>query len=394
MTLPLWPFAPNWGDPVTETLAWLTDVLESPSGAEQRRALRLAPRRGFGFSVVVRGHERTLFDLWVHTRAGASLALPVWPDVQQLGAPLAAGAVSIACRTTGFDFVAGGLAALLGDDALDAELLTVDAVAGSGIDLVDATTRDWPAGARLYPVRAARFAELPEVTRRSDDLLTADLRFELTAPSEWLAALPADTYRGAPLFAARPDEARDLTHGYESLTQVLDNEVGIPQVTDTAGRGFGVQQHRFSAYGRADQAALRTLAYGLRGRQRACWVPTHAADFEPLAVSGNTLTVRRCGYVDHAPLAPGRRDLYIELAGGAPQCRRITAAAVSGDDEALTLDGAALGVAASAITRVSFMQLMRLASDEVQIDHVTDADGLAQLAVTWRSVRDDLESAP
>ena len=62
------------------------------------------------------------------------------------------------------------------------------------------------------------------------------------------------------------------------------------------------------------------------------------------------------------------------------------------DTEVLTLDGGALGVAASSIARVSFMRLMRLATDEVEIEHITDADGVASTAVTWRGLRDDLEA--
>lgn len=394
MTLPLWPFTPNWASPVTETLAWLTDVLQSRTGAEQRRALRLAPRRSFGASVMAHKHERTLFDLWVHTRAGDTLALPIWPDVQLLAAPVAMGASAVPCRTEGFDFVAGGMAALVGDDALDAELLAVDVVTPTGITLADVTQQAWPAGARLYPVRAARFAELPAVTRKTDELLTAELRFALMEPCDWPAQLPATLYRDAPVLGQRPNEVRDLTHGYERLTELLDNDTGVPAVTDTAGRGFCVQQHRFTVYGRAEQTALRALLYALRGRQRACWVPTHAADLQPVTVSGTTLTVRRCGYTDHAPLAPGRRDLRIELASGAPLHRRITGAVAVGANEQLALDGAALGVSAPAITRVSFMQLMRLASDDVEIEHTTDADGLASTMVTWRSLRDDLETTP
>src|SRR5690606_19561232 len=40
-----WSFAPDWTDGVTESLAWLTDVLTSETLVEQRRALRQAPRR-------------------------------------------------------------------------------------------------------------------------------------------------------------------------------------------------------------------------------------------------------------------------------------------------------------------------------------------------------------
>lgn len=48
-----WAWPPNWADGVEERLEWLTDVLTSRSGMEQRRALRVAPRRSFEASFVV-----------------------------------------------------------------------------------------------------------------------------------------------------------------------------------------------------------------------------------------------------------------------------------------------------------------------------------------------------
>ena len=43
------------------------------------------------------------------------------------------------------------------------------------------------------------------------------------------------------------------------------------------------------------------------------------------------------------------------------------------------------------IHRISFMSLARLADDDVEIEHQTDADGLATATLNWRSVRSDLE---
>lgn len=45
--LPVWTISPDWSDGITETLEWLTGLLASPIGAEQRFGLRLTPRRSF-----------------------------------------------------------------------------------------------------------------------------------------------------------------------------------------------------------------------------------------------------------------------------------------------------------------------------------------------------------
>ncbi|KEH07460.1 hypothetical protein GY14_27050 [Delftia tsuruhatensis] len=178
-----WPFAANWDSPVKETLAWLTDVLQSPSGAEQRRALRLAPRRSFAFDVLVHAADRSRFDLWVHARGAQPVALPVWPDVQQLPVALSADGQVVECRTAGFDFAAGGMAMLLGAGPQDVELLHIDSLTPTGFDLVEPVLRDWPAGSRLFPTRAARLTELPAPVRLTDELARASLLSSCWSPA-------------------------------------------------------------------------------------------------------------------------------------------------------------------------------------------------------------------
>ncbi|MEL2255713.1 hypothetical protein, partial [Klebsiella pneumoniae] len=57
-----WPFAPDWADGVQESLEWLTELLTSTSGVEQRRSLRLSPRRSFEAEFYAEGRERVLLD--------------------------------------------------------------------------------------------------------------------------------------------------------------------------------------------------------------------------------------------------------------------------------------------------------------------------------------------
>lgn len=398
MALPLWTFPPNWGSSFKETLEWLTDVLQSPSGAEQRRALRLAPRRSFSFEVLVHQAERTRFDLWAHVLGAQPLALPIWTDAQYLGMPVAAGSSVIVASTAGYDFAAGGMAALASDELDTWELVDVEQVSAAGLTLASPALRSWPAGSRLLPVRKAMLKTLPEPVRLTDELARASVVFELLEPCSWPAQLPATLYRGKPVLESRPDESDDLTLGYERLTQRLDNQVGIPRITDTSGYGFVLQQHAWALWGRQEHTDFRSLLYGLRGRQVAIWVPTHASDLVAAGqVGGQTLQVKPCDYaelVNTGKARMGRQDIRIELVTGEALHRRITAAAAGATLETLALDQALpAGVSASDISRISFMALCRLADDSAEITHHTDADGLAKATLKFRGVRADLEAA-
>lgn len=391
-----WTFVPNWAEPVVEQLHWLTDVLASPRGGEQRRSLRIAPRRSLQAQILAEGAERALLDLALAGWGRRVWAVPVWPDVQRLPTALAAGAVRIDCATTDFDFRAGGLAMLRGESAFDSEAVEILAIDATGLDLKRATQTAWPAGTRLYPVRSARLAELPQATRRTARLWQAGVRFDMAEPADWAPALPLTLYRGCPVFTRAPDEARDLTRDYERLIQELDPGPSLPAVTDTAGNGFVLQEHRWLLAGRAERSAWRALMYGLRGQARPVWVPTHAHDLVPVAaIAGSTLTVERVGYARFGVGTWGRRDIRIELRDGTVLHRRVTGASESGATEALVLDAdVGAPIDAEQVARISYMALCRLASDEIEIEHLTDSDGLARAAVTWRGVHDDLESTP
>jgi len=72
--------------------------------------------------------------------------------------------------------------------------------------------------------------------------------------------------------------------------------------------------------------------------------------------------------------------------------RRINNAVEAGATETLTLSASLSGsaIAAGAIRRISFMALSTLASDEVEIDHVTDQDGVATVTLGWQAVVPDV----
>ncbi len=265
-----WTFAPDWADGVIERLTWATDILQSETGVEQRRALRLAPRREFEGPVIVDGRERQLLDLALFAWGARIWALPIWPDIQLTGTAIPAGVLTVPCQTTGLDFRAGGLAILRGESAFESETVEIDSIATTGLQLKRETQKSWPAGTRLYPVRSAQLVEQPTITRLTDMSSSADVRFELVEPSDWPAIMPTRLYRGSPVYEVPPDETEDLTNSYQRLLLTLDSGSAIPLTTDTANRAFPVQQHRWLELGRSERSALRSLLYAA---VRTRWPP-------------------------------------------------------------------------------------------------------------------------
>lgn len=389
-----WAFTPDWRSGVTELLEWLTDVMRSPTGREQRRALRLAPRRSFTARVIVDGLERQLLDLMLWNWASRIWAMPVWHDGQRLPASVAAGAVTIPCGTTGREFAAGGLALLRGARADQSEVVTIQSVLPDSLTLARPLTSGWARGTSIWPAVAARLTELPTLSRLTDRASETIVTFQQQAGGDAAAALPGESYRGRPVLGVAPDESEVLTTQVQRLLHELDSMTGPVHRVDSANRSFTLQSYRFLEYGRAGHVALRGLLHFLQGRQQALWLPTFADDLnlvETMPGVSTAMVVRNIGYFRYGGGA-GRRDIRIQLRSGAVFHRRIEAAsALDADREQLTLD-TALGqtVAPAEVVRISWLALCRLDQDAVEFLHETDADGIGKCQVLFRSVLDEL----
>lgn len=390
-----WIITPDWSAGVRERLEFKTDVMVAWSGAEQRRALRLSPRRLFEFDVVVGRRERRYMEASLFEWSAQVWGLPIWPDGQLLTSAVGAGATVINCDTVNRDFSVGGLAILIGPDAVSFEVLQTTSVAAGSLTLTQATISAWPAGTRLYPVRAARLSSYPRITRESGNYATLRPAFQTVEPCDWAPATGLPQYRGINVLENSPDSGTKPAASYERQALIVDPGTGTMSALDTAQAGFPAWTHSWWAQGRPARSALRALLYLLRGRQGELWVPSYQNDLKLAANAASSATqidVEYCGYTNFLSGKLNRRDIRIELSNGTILYRRITAAlVVDANTERLTIDSSP-GVAldTTQVRRISYMMLARLNADSIEIDHHTAADGLATAELPFRGVKHDV----
>lgn len=389
----LWPVPPDWNNGVRESLAWLTEILQAPmTGTAQHRRLRIAPRRRFVFDVIASGQERRIADALLADRGGAQWLLPIWPDIQCLSAPVAAGAVQIPCRTAGFDFAVGS-PALLWTGVRTWEIVQVQSVQATHLALVNPLQVAWPRGARLYPLRLARLDDAQDKSW-TDGAGTSAISFAIDEPCDWPAELPASAYLGRPVLEDRPDWADDVPMSYARITDQVDAETGPIARFDLAGVSLRSTSHARQIWGRTEHAVFRSRLYALQGRGVPVWVPSWRNDLRvvaPISAAATAITVEYAGYTQYGRQQPNRRDIRIQLVDGRVFYRRITASAELGDNETLGIDQP-LGVAVNRgqVMLVSYLVLSTLASDEIEIFHVTDADGAATAQLPFQAVVPDV----
>ncbi|PKM31727.1 MAG: hypothetical protein CVV07_01030 [Gammaproteobacteria bacterium HGW-Gammaproteobacteria-11] len=392
-----WSFVPDWGDGVKESLEFLTDVLASESLVEQRRGLRTAPRREFKAPMFVEGRDRQMLDLALFGWGSRVWALPIWPDIQFLKNPLESTASRIDAETEYLDFVTGGLAMLRGESAREYEVVEIDSIDSTGIDLKRPLQQSWPAGTRLYPARPAQLMRQPETTRLTDQLDEAEVQFLLLGVSDWPALTVEDlpTYRAQLVYDDRPDESEDLTRLFQRSLITLDSRTGPPLVTDVAGRAMPVTGFGWLEMGRAQRARYRSLLYTLAGKRTAVWIPTHADDLtlvNPASDAEPFIDVAHVGYTRFGQARVGRRDIRVELFSGEIYYRRINSSSeISSDVERLFInEPLGLSVNPEGVKRICWLVLSRGASDTSDIDHMADSEGLASAQIVFMGVADDV----
>ena len=387
-----WPLVPDWSEPVTETLEWLTDVLQaSRTASSQHRALRATPRRGFTWRSLAEGQDRRLADLLLADRGGRTWRVPVWPDVQVLDSALSASADELPCRTEGFDFTAPG-SALLWRSPREWGVVEISAIDVDGLQLSETSPSSWPVGTLLLPLRAGRIGEAPEEQALTDEVGARNsVAANVIEPCDWPAAMPtAAAYRALPVLEWRPDESEPPTSSAPRMLGVVDNETAPPVITDMIDRALRAQGHSWLLQGREAQGAWRSMLYALAGRANPVWVPSWTADLRvvaAIAAAATFITVEWTGYTLFGRQQAGLRDLRIELWNGTAFCRRITGSVQGAETETLQLD-AALGqaVAIADVRQVSWLRLCTLASDTVELRHLTDADGISQCRLAFSEV--------
>lgn len=395
--LQAWTLPPNWTEPVTETLAWLTDVQTTLAGAVVRTPLRDAPRRSWEFSVLAGRTERRSMENLLYDWSARMWALPVFVDTTWLRRPVPAGAMSIVLDTTGLDFATGGLAMLWRSERRF-ELVEVANIAGEGLGLRAPTQVAWPVGTRLVPCRTARLSVAPELRRHTDRLVDTRLQFEATEPCDWSPIAPIARYRGLPVLEDRPDWSDPPTASFARRATVLDGDVGRTAVDDVSGLAWATQSHAWRLFGRSERSRHRSVLYWLQGRAEALWLPTWTDDVEVIELIGETallLVVAWAGIARSLRMQAGRRHLRIELHDGTVFYRAVEAAdeveLPNGETHERVRVDVALGrtVRPERVRLVSWMALVTLAGDTVELEHHADSEGLMDCGVAFTSVGEE-----
>lgn len=383
MGLPrVFPVAPSRaGEPVVETVAYATTVLQAYGGSEQRLMRRANPTLGlrFGYTPPTGAgarQSRHLFNLAPED----GLLVPWWPAIATLNANAASGATALAADLAGLPVVEqdGPVDWILWRSQFEWERLAVSDVSEAGLTLAAPLEAAWGAGTSLLPLVHAFLEQMPTWERIGPEFTSGVVGFRaglvtgyrLPAGAEMYAP---DAYLGLDVLTSTPGDA-DSTETLSRRVAVVAADAGREVWDSQDATGALEREVLYRLIDRAAQAALRRFFAARAGALRPFWVPTWDADLATVGATGagaNLLVVEDGGYLEAlAAAGVSREHLAIRLPSGAWDYLQVgEAEAAVGDLATLELWTPGPSEALPSGHRVSVLRHCRLGSDALELTH-------------------------
>lgn len=395
LDVPVWTIRPNWAQGVLERLEWLTSVLISDTGVEQRISRRLSPRRSFEITVNPTRGERTYLDLLLHSLGSEEWLFPLWHDQAALGSAIGAGVDTLEIDNTFREFTSGGYAILYAS-AFEWEVVGIADQTERSLELVAGVEKQWPRGTKVYPLRRCTIQADTALSALTSRVGQSVLLFQVNEANEYPAGFgdAMGLYEGSPIITVPPNRSQEITLSHTRMQDEVDGETGLRYVRDTAGRAFGSQSHNWMLQGREAQAAFRSFLYALRGRQKMVWLPSFNDDLlltEPVDSGDTAVTIESIGigYVSGGAPIAGRSRFWT---GKEVALHSSISAPPSDEEERLVLRApTTAGYAPGASW--SFLEPARLDADMIELRHHTDSDGVMECATAFRTFANDRDAS-
>jgi len=383
-------FAPglDWSEIVCETTQYLTDVLTSYTAKEQRFALRKNPRTKlkFLFSPVSKRESAALEALIYAGGQSGLFSVPFWPDAQKITEHALPGDTEIFFDTSNRKFTGGGIFSLWRRDT-GHEFFKIEAVFHDRIRLIEPLEVGFPNDGQTYAVPAmlGRWEGDAELERLNPWIngITAEFLLEPmpdVPPGKRTQAYGCDVLEIHPNAAA---ERRSLT--YERTIQKIDFNTGKFTAFDRSGSAISkTKGFLWTMHGRAEIAAFRAFFAARKGRLVPFRVPSWQHDLElaaPVRAQDTTVVIKNTWYATYQFQNPARRHLCFILMDGSGRkiYRKVIDAVEDNSTETLKLDSPPGATLTPDTCMVSFLNLVRLASDSVELVWITNEVAEAEL---------------
>lgn len=381
---------------MTQTYSWQTNILTSYNGTEQRFALAQEPRQSLALRYLADNDPDIQFWKYQFTFNASSLLnyIPLWGEATQLTAPVLSGATTFDSDFSKTDTALGQAMLLMHPDETTVEKVLCNTATrtDSQMQLSSGVIQnDYPIGSYCIPIQAMHLRTTPSyvegVAATAVVNITADLHlsFEL----EGYGSVPINTYLGRPLLDKQPKYTGANEAFSQKITR-LDYGARI-QLQSGESTGHSVLEKVFISRGPGDRQWWKLFMSTIRGRQGSFYAPTYRHDAtlasQPAQGGTSLLVDDSSQFTNRWENLLGHQDVAIFTADGDMQLRHIDGASTIDNGDGTQTIGLTAPLTntplGSTVEKVSFLELVRLSSDDVAITHTATEQ---QVKLTTRTI--------
>ena len=392
-----WLFEPSWppsGQTYQITYSFLTEVIVSRSGREQRIANRSSPRRSVAYQCLL-AHDklREFKDLMWHWQHRAF----VLPELTRFIDSQLAQEIDTASMTFAQvpSWMVPGATVWVAFQGFT-ELRTVDHVEGNAVVFRNEATAVWPAGTRAYPALTGNMASTMSAPSQTNAVAQLDLRFDVTPLSEPRISppLPERTFNGRELFLKKPNWAQAVNSEVSHEVQTLDYGRGPVARFAPVKYGYEVRQATYLNRNAAEAEEIREFFYRLKGRQGEFYMPTWEYDFVPkTAAPAGTYGLRIAGttFAGQYGESTVHKAVFVLMHDGSLVLRKVLSVAAvsdsSGEDSLIQVEEAwDREISVDKIVMCGWMPAWRMVSDNLTVEWLTNS--VAQVTLNMMTLED------
>lgn len=357
----------DWSTQPEISIQYLTEVIESFDGTEQRIALRDTPRMSLSCLYSMTDEQQYIFDNKLATSAGAMI-VPLWPLQSQLSRAVQPGDASIALEAINAHLKASDT--LLISEGDECEVVSIESVAGAVVTLTTLAKKTFSTNAVALPARIA----YPADESNSKSILRSfdqhSITYELDETKIQKPA-PVDDFEylnSRPVFPFRPDRSKDVTTQYNRRREILDPLIGARSIYDRARGTVKILGQTFTFFTEAERQRFEDFAELMNGAQGEFYIEGPGQAFElgeEIVVPTYKFKIKSSGYTNFVNSHSLATNIAIKLYNGETIYKTVLNATGNPDGtETITTKELTSNLKISEIETIVPLYLARFDSDD------------------------------
>lgn len=365
----------DWSTQPEMNIQYLTEVIESFDGTEQRIALRDQPRVSATYQYLLDDSALTEFDI-KYGNFGGRLLIPMWPQACELTHDVDPGDRTINVELNRYVECSN---TLMLTDGVNSEFVGVAGVVAGQVVLSNLAQKNFKMGSRVVPVRIGYSSDESGSDIKTDSIASHSITYDL-AETAFTKPVPVDIfekYQGKHIIPFRPDRSNDITVQYQRLREHFDPTIGARSIYERTPGAVRIFTHSFRFFSETERQRFEDFAELQNGAQGEFWMQSASIAMEIVEdIYDETykLKIKPVGYgrLDKSKSFPPA--ISINLYNGTTIKRSLVSArAVSGFEE-LILDEPLSDINVEDVESIKPLYLCRFESDDFRYIFDTTQD--------------------